>query len=77
MSNKGEVVNQQGEWLLDIGNNMMAAGDARASGIAAQGNALSGAISGLSNLYGYTRGAGGSGPTMANNYRGPMYGSYG
>jgi hypothetical protein len=60
----------------NIGNNLMAAGDARASGIAGQANALTGALSGLSNLYGYTRGAGG-GPTMANNYRGPMYGSYG
>jgi hypothetical protein len=61
----------------NIGNNLMAAGDARASGIAGQANALSGGINSLANLYAYRQGGAGSGPIMANNYRGPMYGGYG
>lgn len=66
----------------NIGNTLMAAGDARASGIAGQANALSGGLAGLANIYQYNR-AGGFGtppfapPTMANNYRGPMFGGYG
>ena len=48
----------------NIGNALMAGGDARASGIAAQGNAIGGALSGLANLYQYTRPSGQSQPNF-------------
>jgi len=48
----------------NIGNALMAGGDARASGIAAQGNAIGGALSSLANLYQYTRPSGQSQPNF-------------
>lgn len=64
----------------NVSNNMIGAGDARASGIAGQANAWGGAISGLANygMYGgYGGGFGGGGKNaLANNYRGPRYGGY-
>lgn len=44
----------------NIGNNLMAAGDARASGIVGQSNALTGGLSSLANLYAYRQGGGGN-----------------
>lgn len=66
----------------NIGNSMMAAGDARASGILGVGNSLAGNInSGLNNLMLY-RGGYFNAPqqqlapnALAHNYRGGMYGS--
>jgi hypothetical protein len=66
----------------NIGNSLMAGGDARASGIAGQANALSGGLAGLSNIWQYNRMGGFGTPpfapptTMTNNYRGPMFGGF-
>lgn len=62
----------------NVSNNMIGAGDARASGIAGQANAWSGAISGLTNygMYnGFGGGGGGGQNQFAMNYR-PRYGGY-
>jgi hypothetical protein len=58
----------------NIGSNMMAAGDARASGIAGQANALTGGLNSLANLYAYRQPTMRTPPIIAQNYRGPMFG---
>jgi hypothetical protein len=81
-----QVGQQAGQYGTNVGNLMVGAGQARASGYLGQANALSQALGQGAGLYGMYRGGyfgptnvtpGGGPNLMALNYQGPQYGNVG
>jgi hypothetical protein len=81
-----QVGQQAGQYGANVGNLMVGAGQARASGYLGQANALSQALGQGAGLYGMYRGGyfgptnvtpGGGPNLMALNYQGPQYGNVG